>query len=106
MNLLVSFSAWAELVWRYLLEVTKIVNPSSIPGSTLKTIVLTLYPNSIPEAIPGVANPNPNPNPKSMPEVIPSAPENAALTEDEPAEGGQISPRHISPRRSGMSRQG
>jgi len=36
-------------------------------------------------------------------EVIPSAPENAALTEDEPAEGGQISPRHISPRRSGMS---
>ena len=40
-NLLVSFSAWAELVWRYLLEVTNTVNPSSIPGSTLK-IVLTL----------------------------------------------------------------
>ena len=42
MNLLVSFSAWAELAWRYLLEVTKTVNPSSIPGSTLRKIVLTL----------------------------------------------------------------
>ena len=41
MNLLVSFSAWAELVWRYLLKVTNTVNPSSIPGSTQKKIVLT-----------------------------------------------------------------
>ena len=49
MNLLVSFSACAELVWRYLLEVTNTVNPSSIPGLTLKnrsncnlTLILTL----------------------------------------------------------------
>ena len=41
-NLLISFSAWAELVWRYLPEVTNTVNPSSIPGSSLKTIILTL----------------------------------------------------------------
>ena len=53
MNLLVYFSAWAELVWQYLLEVTNTVNPSLIPGSTLKNR----------------SNPNPNPdldpNPKS-----------------------------------------
>ena len=29
---------WAELVWRYVLEVPKTVNPSSIPGSTLNTL--------------------------------------------------------------------
>ena len=32
-NLLDFHSAWAELVWRYLLKVTNTVNPSSIPGS-------------------------------------------------------------------------
>ena len=47
-NLLVSFSAWAELVWRYLLEVTNTVNLSLIPGSTLKRVC---------------SNPNPNPYP-------------------------------------------
>ena len=48
-NLLVSFSAWAQLIWRYLLEVTKTVNPSSIPGSTLKKLFesLTLTPTLI-----------------------------------------------------------
>ena len=40
-------STWAELVWRYLLEVTSTVIPSSIPRSTLKTR----------------SNPDPNPNP-------------------------------------------
>ena len=37
-DLNVPLSAWAELVWRYLLEVTNTVNPSSIPGSTLKKL--------------------------------------------------------------------
>ena len=49
-NLFVSFSAWAELVWRYLLEVTNPVNPSSIPDtfhprisrSENKNVTLTL----------------------------------------------------------------
>ena len=43
-NLSVSFSAWAELDWRYLLEVTNTVNPSSIPGSTLKNCSNQLQP--------------------------------------------------------------
>ena len=42
MNLLVSFRAWAELVWRYLLEVINTVNPSSILPLTLTLISLSL----------------------------------------------------------------
>ena len=48
-----------ELVWRYLLEVTNTVNPSSIPGSTLKNCS---NPNPHPD-------PNPNPN-RSDPMLI------------------------------------
>ena len=54
-NLLVSFSAWAGLVWQYLLEVTHTINPSSIPGSTLTNC-------SNPDPNP---DPNPGPNPGS-----------------------------------------
>ena len=38
LTLTLTLSAWAELVWRYLLEVTNTVDPSSIPGSTLNKL--------------------------------------------------------------------
>ena len=96
-NLLVSFSAWAELVRRYLLEVTNTVNPSSVPGSTLKNCS---NPNRNPTPTPRGApapqtpmtsqleavnwlkailrvrpgpNPNPDPNPNPEPEPEPKS---------------------------------